>query len=63
MTKEIYYDLLMDVHTGRRFYAEYSKEAAEWYEKDNGKAHSICDVSIIKVDALRVDITKKRSKK
>ena len=63
MAKVIYYDLVMDVHTRRRFYAEYSKEAAEWYEKDNGKAHRIVDIEIIEVGALRVDFTPKRSKK
>lgn len=63
MSKVIYYDRVLDVRTRRRFYAVYSREAAEWYEKDNGKAHRIVDIEIIEVGALRVDITPKRGKK
>ena len=43
-----HFDLVRDVKTGREFLAEYSSEAAEWYEKGTGAAYSITSVEIVK---------------
>ena len=37
-----------EIKTGRVFLAEYSSDAAEWYETDTGKAYPISDVEIVK---------------
>lgn len=43
-----HYTKVRETKTGRVFWAEYSREAAEWYEADTGKAYSISDVEIVK---------------
>ena len=41
------FNLVRDINTGRKFFAEYSSEAAEWYEKGTGKAYKIGSVEIV----------------
>ena len=43
-----HYTKVRETKTGRVFWAEYSSEAAEWYEAGTGKAYSISDVEIVK---------------
>jgi hypothetical protein len=42
------YNLLRDIKTGRKFYAEYSEIAGEWYEMGTGEAHQSCDVEFVR---------------
>ena len=45
---KVAYNKVREIKTGRVFLAEYSSEAAEWYEKETGNAYSISDVEIVK---------------
>lgn len=42
-----HYHKVRDTKTGRVFFAEYSSEAAEWYEKGNGRPYSSAYVEIV----------------
>ena len=42
-----HYTKVRETKTGRVFWAEYSSEAAEWYEAGTGKAYSISKVEIV----------------
>ena len=42
-----HFDIVRDIKTGRLFLAEYSSEAAEWYEMGTGRAYSLCGVQLI----------------
>lgn len=42
------YHLLREIKTGRRFYAEYSEIAGEWYEMGTGEAHQNCEVEFVR---------------
>lgn len=50
-----YFDKVREIKTGRVFLAEYSSEAAEWYEAGTGKAYSISDVEIVKQEQQEVN--------
>ena len=50
-----HYTKVRETKTGKLFLAEYSIEAAEWYEAGTGNAYSISDVEIIK-DQPEVDL-------
>ena len=52
-----HYTKVRETKTGRVFWAEYSSEAAEWYEAGTGKAYSISDVEIVK-EQPEVDLEK-----
>lgn len=52
-----HYTKVRETKTGRVFWAEYSSEAAEWYEAGTGKAYSISDVEILK-EQQEVDLEK-----
>ncbi len=52
-----HYTKVRETKTGRVFWAEYSIEAAEWYEAGTGKAYSISDVEIVK-EQLEMDLEK-----
>lgn len=43
-----HYTKVREIETGRVFWAEYSSEAAEWYEAVTGRAYSSSDVEIVK---------------
>ena len=42
------FTLVREIKTGREFLAEYSSEAAEWYEKGAGKAYESEEIEIVK---------------
>lgn len=52
-----HYTKVRETKTGRVFWAEYSSEAAEWYEAGTGKAYSISGVEIVK-EQPEVDLEK-----
>lgn len=52
-----HYTKVREIKTNREFWAEYSSEAAEWYEAGTGKAYSISDIEIVK-EQPEVDIEK-----
>lgn len=52
-----HYTKVREIKTGKEFWAEYSSEAAEWYEVGTGKAYSISDVNVVK-EQPKVDLEK-----
>ena len=52
-----HYTKVREIKTGKEFWAEYSSEAAEWYEAGTGKAYSISDVEVVK-EQPEVDLEK-----
>ena len=47
ITNEPHYDLVREIKTGRVFLAEYSREAAEWYEKGTGNAYPLYRIEML----------------
>ena len=47
MKNKAIFSKVRHIETGREFLAEYSREAAEWYEEKTGKPYDITEVEIV----------------
>lgn len=47
MKNKTIFSKVRHIKSGREFLAEYSSEAAEWYEEKTGKPYDITEVEIV----------------
>lgn len=52
MKNKTIFSKVRHIKSGREFLAEYSSEAAEWYEEKTGKPYDITEVEIVDLNPL-----------